>query len=150
MITQSIRDDLNVAMKEKAEPARTVLRGVISAFTNELVAKNLKPTDELSDEDALAVIRRQVKQRKDAIEQFTKGGRDDLAENEKAELVVLEKYLPQMLSEDEIRPIAEAKKEALGVDDKAQIGKLIGALMGELKGKADGGDVKKVVENLFD
>jgi len=149
MMQQKIREELTNAMKAKEEIKKTVLRGLVSAFTNELVATNKKPTDELADEEVLAVIRRQVKQRKDAIEQFTIGNRQDLAENEQKELEILEVYLPQLMSKDDILPLAEANKEALGVTDKAQIGKLIGSLMGELKGKADGGDVKEVVEGLF-
>ena len=127
----------------------SVVRGLVSAFTNELVAKNRKPTDELSDEDVFAVIRRAVKQRKDSIDQFTKGGRPELAADESAELKVLETYLPQMMSKDEIRKIAEAKKVELGITDKAKLGQFIGAVMKELKGKADGADVKEVVESLF-
>ena len=81
--------------------------------------------------------------------QYEAANRPELAEPEKEELVVLESYLPQMMSEEEIRPVAEAKKAELGVDDKAKMGILVGAVMKELKGKADGGDVKKVVESLF-
>jgi len=149
MLQGQIREELTAAMKAKEEPKLTVLRGLISAFTNELVASGKKPTDELSDDEILAVIKRQVKQRKDANEQYRKGGRDDLAQSEQAELEVLEVYLPQMMSVEEIKPLAEAKKEELGVADKSSMGKLIGALMKDLNGKADGGDVKVAVESLF-
>ena len=98
---------------------------------------------------ALAVIRRGVKQRKDAIEQFTKGGRPELADNEKTECAILETYLPQMMSRDEIRTIAETKKAELNITDKSKVGQLTGAIMKELKGKADGADVKAVVDELF-
>jgi len=85
----------------------------------------------------------------DSIEQFLKGGREDLAETEKEELPTLEAYLPQMMSIEEIRPIAEAKKAELGVEDKSKMGVLMGAVMKETKGQADGGDVKTVVEELL-
>jgi uncharacterized protein YqeY len=122
---------------------------LVSAFTNELVSLGRTPQSELNDDEALAVIKRAVKQRKDSIDQFTKGGRADLAESEQAELSVLEKYVPATMSQDDIRKIAEAKKTELGISDKAKMGMLMSALMKDLKGKADGGDVKAVVESLF-
>lgn len=150
MLQNQIRTDIKEAMKAKEEPRLTVLRGVLSAFTQELTATKRTPQDELNDEEATAVIRRLLKQRKDAAEQFTAGNRPELAENEMAEAKVLEEYLPQMMSQDEIKKVAIAKKEAMGVTDKSAMGKLMGAIMGELKGKADGGDVKVVVESLFE
>lgn len=127
----------------------TTLRGLVSAFTNELVATQRKPQDFLTDEEVLTVIKRGVKQRKDSIQQFTDGGRSDLAESEQAELLILEKFLPQMMSRDEIKAIAEAKKSELGITEKTKQGLLMKAVMAELKGKADGGDVKAVVDGLF-
>ena len=127
---------------------RTV-RSMLTAFTNEAVATGGTPQSELSDKQVLSVIKRLAKQRKESIVQYEAANRPELAEPEKEELVVLESYLPQMMSEEEIRPVAEAKKAELGVDDKAKMGILVGAVMKELKGKADGGDVKKVVESLF-
>jgi len=127
----------------------TVLRGLFSSFTNELVAKGKKPQDELTDEEAIAVIKRAVKQRKDSVEQFTKGNRLDLVASEEAELKILDTFLPQAMSKEEIKKIALAKKTELGVNDKAGMGKFMGALMKEFKGMADGNDVKEVVESLF-
>ena len=92
---------------------------------------------------------REAKRRKDSIAQYTEGGREDLAGDEKAELAVIEEFLPTMMSVDEIRPLAEAKKAELGADDKSKLGQLVGALMKDLKGKADGTVVKAVVESLF-
>jgi uncharacterized protein YqeY len=121
----------------------------MSGFTNELVALGRTPQDALTDDEVLAVIRRAVKQRKDAIEQFVAGGREDLADSEKAELALLEVYLPAMMPREEIQKIAEAKKTELGINDKSKSGMLMSTLMKELKGKADGADVKAVVEGLF-
>jgi len=149
MITDTIKTDMVSAMKERNAEKVQTLRSVMAAFTNELVAHKLKPTDQLPDEDALAVIRRAVKQREEAREQFAIAGRDELAEKEAREKMILETYLPQMMSQEEIRPVAEKKKEELGVTDKKDMGRLMGAVMGELKGKADGGDVKTVVESLL-
>lgn len=127
----------------------TVLRGLLTAFTNELVATKRKPQDELSDVEIIAVIRRAVKQRKDSIDQFKKGGREDLAESEEAELKILETYLPKMMSKDEVKKKSEEIKAKLGIVDKSKIGQLIGATMKELNGLADGTDVKEAVESLF-
>ena len=148
-IQQNMRDGIKAAMIAKDSVKLTVLRGLITSFTNESVAKGRTPQDELKDDEAIAVIKRAVKQRKDSIDQFTKGGRLDLVENEGAELKILETFLPQSMSKDDIRKIAEAKKAELGVTDKAGMGKFMGQLMKEFKGQADGNDVKEVVESLF-
>lgn len=150
MLYDQIKNELKNAMRAKDAVKLTTLRGLLAAFTNELVAQKKKPDEPVDDDMALTVIRRGVKQRKDAIEQFTKGGRPELAENEKAECAILEAYLPQMMSRDEIKKVAEVKKMELGVTDKSGIGKLTGAIMKELKGKADGADVKTVVDELFE
>ena len=148
-LQSDIKAQIKEAMLAKDQLRLGVVRGLVAAFTNELVAKQRKPTEELSDEEVLAVIRRAVKQRKDSIEQFKSGGRQDLVDSESAELSVLEKYLPQMMSRDEIKKAAEKKKAELGITDKAKLGQFVGMLMKELKGKADGGDVKAVAESLF-
>lgn len=144
-----IKSEIKEAMLAKDTVRLNVLRGVATAFTNELVATKRTPQEELSDEESLAVIKRLVKQRKDSIEQFTKGGREDLAKDEQTELSILEKYMPATLPKEEIRKVAEAKKAEMGVTDKAKMGILMGAVMKELKGNADGADVKEVVESLF-
>ncbi len=146
---QKLRTDLVAAMKAKSELIVSVLRGLISAMTNELVATGRKPTDKLADDEILALIRRGVKQRKDSIEQFRTGGREDLAKKEEAEITILSAYLPAMMSRADIEKVVRTKKEAMGVNDKTQMGKFMGAVMQELKGKADGADVKAVIESLF-
>jgi len=137
-------------MVEKDTVRLEVLRGLLNAFTNELVVQKKKPIEILPDEDALKVIKKQAKQRKDSIEQFEKGERDDLAQKEKAELSILEEYLPEEMGEDEIKKIALAKKQELGIEDKQKAGILMGAIMKELKGKADGEVVKRVIDSLFE
>ena len=146
---QKLRTDLVAAMKAKNELTVSVLRGLISAMTNELVATGRKPTDKLADDEILALIRRGVKQRKDSIEQFRAGGREDLAKKEEAEITILSAYLPAMMSRADIEKVVRAKKEVMGVTDRTQMGKFMGAVMQELKGKADGADVKTVIESLF-
>ncbi len=144
-----IKGQLKEAMKAHDEVKLRTVRSMLTAFTNELVATGKKPQDMLDDAGVLTVIKRLAKQRKDSIEQFDAAGRTELSEVEKAELVVLESYLPTLMSQDAIRPLAEAKKAELGMTDKTKMGMLVGALMKDLQGKADGGDVKAVVESLF-
>lgn len=149
MIHEEIKEGIKEAMKAKETIRLNVLRGILTALTNELVASGKTPQDIIDDEKALAVIKRLAKQRKDSIEQFEKGGRKDLADKEREEFAYLEKYLPKMMSKEEISKIAQDKKTELNVTDKSKMGMLMGAVMKELKGKADGADVKEVVESLF-
>lgn len=148
-IQTDIKEQMKEAMKAKDTVKLGVVRGLSSAFTNELVKLGKMPQDELSDEDALNVIRRAVKQRKDSIEQFVTGGRPELAEDEKAELAILETYLPAMMSKEDVMTIAKAKMAEMGAIDKSKAGMFMGALMKDLKGKADGDIVKAVVDELL-
>lgn len=148
-IQTQIKDEIKEAMKAKDQVKLDVVKGLSAAFTNELVKLGKMPQDELGDEEALAVIRRAVKQRKDSIEQFVAGGRPELAESEKAELAVLETYLPAQMSREEVMKAAEAKMLEMGGVDKTKVGQFMGALMKDLKGKADGDLVKSVVDQLL-
>jgi len=126
-----------------------VMRGLVTAFTNELVATGRTPQDMLTDEQAIAVITRASKQRKDSIEQFTKGNRMDLVVLEKAQLAILEEFLPKLMSTEEVEKIVKSKYDELEVKDPAKKGMFMSALMKELKGKADGSMVKEAVDKLF-
>lgn len=144
-----IKEELKTAMKEKDELRRRVLRDILSAFTNRLVSDNKKPDEILGDDAALEVINKLAKQRKDSIEQFEKGGRDDLVDQEKEELAVLEEYLPEQLSKEEIREIVVAKKDELGIEDASGFGQLMGAVMSEVGTQADGDTVKDIVNEVL-
>ncbi len=151
-----IQNEIPKAMRAKDSVRLTTLRGIVAAFTNEAVAKGKTPKDKLTDDEAVAVLKRLAKQRKDSIEQFEKGGRQDLADNEKAELKIIEEFLPEQMPEEEIEKIAKAKIEELGIDPstssgqaKSKMGVLMGAIIKETKGQADGAIVKKIVENLL-
>ena len=137
------------AMKAKDAVRLSVLRGLVTACTNELVSKGRKPDELLSDEEVMTIVGRLTKQRKDSIEQFAKGGRQDLVDTETAELKVLETLLPPQMSREEIEAAVKAKIAELGVTDKTGAGKLTGALMKDLRGKADGTKVKAVVDALL-
>lgn len=146
---ESIKAELKEAMKAKEAVRLRVVRQLLTAFMNELVASGRTPQDLLSDEEVMAVIKRAAKQRKESITQFVAAGRDELAVPEKEELAVLETYLPTMMTPAEITPVVIAKQTELGITDKSKMGILVGAVMKELAGKADGGEVKTVVESQF-
>lgn len=144
-----IKGELKEALKAHEEVRLRTVRSMLTAFTNELVATGKKPQDMLDDAGVLSVIKRLAKQRKESIVQYEAAGRNELAAPEKEELIILESYLPTLMSRDEIRPIVQKKKEEMGVTDKAKMGILVGSVMKELGGKADGADVKAVVEESF-
>jgi len=145
---QTIKEHTKQAMIAKDELKTMVLRGVSAEIQRELIAKK-SAANEGTDEELIAVIKRLVKQRKDSIDQFTRGGRPELAENEEKELAILSVYLPAVMSLDDIEKIVRAKQMEIGVTDKSDMGKLIGAVSKELKGAADGSDIKTVVERVL-
>lgn len=146
---EKIKEQIKDAMRAKDELRKEVLRGILTAFVNELVAKRRTPQEILGDDDCVAVLKRLVKQRKDSAEQFTQGGRPELAEKEMKELAIIEEFLPALMPREEIKKIALAKKAELGAVDKSSMGKFIGAVMKECKGQADGNDVKAVCEEIL-
>ncbi|MBY0293758.1 GatB/YqeY domain-containing protein [Patescibacteria group bacterium] len=149
-MTQSeLKEQLKDAMRAKDATKLAVIRGLMSAMTNEAVAKGKGPDGILTEEEALTVVMRAAKQRKDSIEQFEKGGRPELAEGEKAELAILQTMLPVQMSREEIEAAAKAKAAEMGVTDKSGANQFMGALMKDLKGKADGTLVKEVVDSMF-
>lgn len=147
-IHESIKAGIPEAMKAKDEVRLRTFRSLVTAMTNEVVAKKRKPDEFLADDEAIAVIKRAANQRKDSIEQFTTAGRAELAEPEKLELVILESLLPAQMSREEIEAVVKAKIAEMEAD-KSKAGMLTGAVMKELKGKADGGLVKEVVDSLL-
>lgn len=147
-LQESIKNGIKDAMKNKDSVRLNVLRGLATAFMNYAVANGGTPQTELTDEQVLDVITKEAKKRKDSIEQYTAANRPELAEVESAELMILQEFLPIMMSIDEIKPIAQAKIDEMGAD-KTKIGMIVGSLMKDLKGKADGTDVKSVVEELL-
>ncbi|MFA5840840.1 MAG: GatB/YqeY domain-containing protein [Candidatus Paceibacterota bacterium] len=149
MLHEQIKNGIKEAMMAKDALRLKAFRAMSAAFTNELVAKNKKPQEMLTDEEVLVVITKLAKQRKDSIEQFKKGGREDLVKEEGDELAIFETYLPKLMDKAEVEKIAQAKKDELGITDATKKGMLMSALMKDLKGKADGMVVKEVVDSLF-
>ncbi len=149
MTQAELKEQMKDAMRAKDTVRLNVIRGLISAMTNEAVTKGKGPDGVLSDDEVLTVLTRASKQRKDAIEQYEKGGRPELAETEQAELAIITAMLPAQMSRDEVVAAATAKAAELGIADKTKANQLMGMLMKDLKGKADGTMVKEVVDGMF-
>jgi len=145
MIQDTVKVEMIAAMKARDSIKVETLRGLLAAFTNELVVQKKKPTEPIDDESALVAIRREVKKRKEAAMAFRSGGREESAQKEEAERAILEAYLPPQMSEDEVAAVVVAKKAELGVSEKKDMGRLMGAVMKELSGKADSDMVKELV-----
>ena len=143
-IQEQIDTDLKQALKHSEELKLSVLRMVKTALKNAEIAVK----GNLSDEEAMRVLGTQAKQRKDAFTQYEKGGRSDLAEKEKAELEILEAYLPEKMSEDDIRSIATKKIDEAGGD--LNFGKIMGMVMQEVGQGADGQIVRQIVQEEID
>ncbi len=141
-LKEEITTGIKTAMKAKDKPRLQTLRFLLSAIKN----KEIDKREELSDVDILQVISTSVKQHKDSIEQFRKGGRDDLADQEAAELEILLGFLPEQLSEAEIKDVVAATATELGASSMKEMGGLMKAVMIKLKGKADGKLVQEMVK----
>ena len=149
MTQAELKEAIKTAMKARETVKLNVLRGIFAMVTNDLVAKGRGPEGTLTEDEMLTLITRASKQRKDSIQQFEAGGRPELAVAEKEELAIIETLLPAQMSQDEIVAAAKAKAAEMGVVDKTGANRLMGMLMKDLKGKADGTAVKAVVDNLF-
>jgi len=144
-LKQQILEDLKTAMKAGDTVKRDTLRMFDSMIKNVEIEKK-KREEGLSDEEVQEVAMRAVKQRRDAMEQYKAGGREDLVEKEQAEVEILLSYMPSQMSEAEATTEVEKIIADLGVTSKADIGKVMSAAMGALKGKVDGTVIRKIVE----
>jgi len=157
-LKEKIQADIKKAMVEKKTLEVSVLRMLMATILNKEKEKRAKlgkeekdlgKLDELSklnDEELIEAVSVEVKKRKDSIEQYGKGGRDDLVKQEKEELDILTKYMPEQMSEDEIRKIVKEKIKEVSASGPQDTGKVMGVAMPQLKGKADGGLVSKIVQ----
>lgn len=146
---EEIKNNIKVCLKSGDKVRLEVMRGLVTSFTNELVSKGKTPQEILPDVDALAVITRLSKQRKDSIEQFTKGGRLDLVSEEAGQLAILNEYLPKLMEAGEIEDVVKTKINELENIDVSKKGMFMSTVMKDLKGKADGAVVKEIVDRLF-
>ncbi len=133
-------------MRAKDAPRRDTIRMLEAAIKNAEIDKR---GAELPEADILAILQRQVKQRRESIEQFRRGGREDLAEREALEITIIEQYLPAQLSREQIEAKARAVIEQVGASGAGDRGKVMGMLMRELRGEADGSLVNAVVGELL-
>ncbi len=146
---ENIKNNIKESMKSGDKVRLEVMRGLLTAFVNELVIRGKTPQAMLTDEEALTVITRLSKQRKDSIEQFTKGGRMDLVEEESSQLKILSEYLPKLMEKSEVEEFVKNKISKESNIDTSKKGMFMATLMKDLKGKADGAMVKEVVDELF-
>ncbi len=145
-LKEQIQTDMIESMKAHNEVKTGALRMLKAAILKYETSGDRKVA---SDENVVSIIGKEVKQRRDSIEEFRKGGRMELAEKEEQELAVLQTYLPAQMSEDELRKVISDTIAQTGATSAADKGKLMGALMPKIKGKADGGLANKIVMELL-
>ena len=145
MLNEQIQKDLEAAMKGKEEVKVSTLRLLVSEIRNKQIEKQEEP----NDEEIIALIRRAVKQRQEAIESYQKGERNDLAEKEKAEMAILSNYLPQELSASEVEKVVKEVISEVGATGQQDFGKVMNGVMNRLKGKVDGTKVAQAVKKLI-
>ena len=144
-LSEQIRQDMTAAMKAQEKDRLSTLRMLQSSIKNE----QINAGHELSDEEAMSVIRKAVKQRQDSIEQYTKGNRPELAEKERVEMELLKTYLPPELTEEEIQNGVVDIIEALGATSKKDMGRVMKEATAKYKGRVDGKKIQEIVSRLL-
>lgn len=137
-----LNDDMKQAMKNREKDKLTVIRMLKAALQNETIKAGGR---DLTEEEELTVLSREVKQRKDSLHEFEKAGRDDLVATIQTELTYVNEYMPEQLSEEEIAAIVDEAIAETGVSAKSDMGKVMSAVMPKVKGKADGSLVNRIV-----
>lgn len=149
MLKEQLADDLKAAMRAKDAVQLRTIRALRAALMEKEIEQRQGGSATLTEDQELAVLQKQAKQRRDAIEQYEDAGRDDLKEKEEAELAVIEDYLPSQLAEDEVREVVREVISRTGAESKADMGKVMGEAMGRLRGRADGSMVQRVAVELL-
>ncbi|AIM15652.1 MULTISPECIES: GatB/YqeY domain-containing protein [Neobacillus] len=142
-LLERLNNDMKQAMKNKEKDKLSVIRMIKASLQNEAIKLGVK---ELSEEQELTVLSRELKQRKDSLHEFDKAGRQDLVEKLRTEIAIVELYLPKQLSEEELTEIVKQTILEVGATSKADMGKVMSAIMPKVKGKADGALVNKFVQ----
>jgi uncharacterized protein YqeY len=142
-LLERLNHDMKQAMKNKEKDKLSVIRMVKASLQNEAIKIGTK---ELSEEDELTVLSRVVKQRKDSLHEFDKAGRQDLVDKLQTELEIVQIYMPEQLSEEKLAEIVKETISEVGAKSKAEMGKVMAAIMPKVKGKADGSLVNKLVQ----
>ncbi|MDD5427735.1 MAG: GatB/YqeY domain-containing protein [Candidatus Omnitrophica bacterium] len=143
---EKLDTDVKNALKAGDALKVSVLRMALATIKTLMIEKNLKSLD---DNGVIEILQRHVKQHRESIDQFTRGGRADLADKEKAELKILEGYLPEQLGEEELAKIVKATIAEVGASTKKDTGKVMKAVMDKIKGKADGKAVSSIVQQVL-
>jgi len=163
-LKEKLQQELAEAIKGKKEREILTIRQVLTSVLNKEKEKrfklskekpdisedNLNKESQLTDEEVLEVISSEVKKHKESISEFEKGERQDLVDKEKMELEILKKYLPEQISEEEIKKVAEEVIKEIGAKEIKDMGKVMAELMPKVKGKADGSQVSKIVKELLE
>lgn len=144
-LLEKLNNDMKMAMKAKDKDRLTVIRMLKASLQNE----QIKIGRELDADEELTVLAREMKQRKDSLSEFEKADRQDLAEKTAAEIVIVQDYLPEQLSEEEIRQIVQEAIKQTGASSPKEFGKVMGVVMPKVKGKADGNQVNEIVKSLL-
>lgn len=147
-LKEKLTADMKEAMKAREEGRQRL--GVIRLVRGAIRQQEIDGQRELNDEAVLSVISKEVKQRRDAIEEFQKGGRDDLVRQNEAEIAILMEYLPQQMTEDEVRSAVQEAIAATGASTPKDMGKVMKELMLKVKGRADGKLVNQIVRERLD
>ena len=142
MIKEKLQKDVKDALKSGDRKKLMVLGMVLAAIKN----KEIEKRTELTDEDVIGIISSEIKKRKDSVEQYEKGGRPELADGEKREVEMLMTYMPEQMSEEDVRNEVKKTIAETGIRDMKEMGKLIGAVMVKVKGKTDGQVVSRIVK----
>lgn len=149
MVLGEIKEELNQAVKDNNETVRSTLRMLLAVINNKEKEKQYKEKEGLTEEDIVTIIVSEAKKRRESISEFEKGNRKDLADKEKLELEVLAKYLPEQFSEEKVISLIKETIKEVGASSMQDIGRVMGALMPKVKGKADGGLISKIVKDLL-
>jgi len=145
MLLEQIQEDLTAALKEKNELQVSTLRLLLAEIHNRKIEKQA----ELTDEDIVAVLRKEAKKRQESVEAFQKGDRQELADKESNELTILSKYLPQEMDPQELEKIVKEVISEVGAQGAGDFGKVMGVVMSKVKGRIDGAKVSEVVKKLL-
>jgi len=144
-LNERLNEDMKQAMKDKDKFRLSVIRMLRSSIKNVEIDQR-RP---LEDSEVLDILQREVKQRKDSLQEFKKAGRDDLVESVQAEIAIINEYLPRQLTEEEIKAVVQQTIQEVGASSKADMGKVMGALMPKVKGRADGRLVNQIVQQFL-
>lgn len=144
-LVERLNQDMKLAMKNKDKLKLSVIRMVKASVKNEEINQG----SPLTDEQVLAVVTRELKQRRDSLQEFDKAGREDLAAPTREEIEILLEYMPEQMGEDEIRRVVSEAIQQVGAQSKKDLGKVMGVLMPKVKGRADGALVNKIVQELL-